>query len=230
MTESGRVPEIKVLNTGERPVLIIDGEELVGAKQNRTVNISLLIPPAADVIVPVTCVEAGRWNRQSRGFASSSRTHYAAGRAAKSAQVSESLRRKGVDLFDGPDTFRSLMPKILRGYALDAIDFSSDAVSHAASPPDTAAVTLTLARQFMQRVLEALVRRLRRRASGKHGASSRRRSQEVVSRSMGPWFTSLPSGARWFRTQVHARNPDRLREVETVARNACTKRQHASRA
>jgi len=28
------------------------------------------IPPAADVIVPVTCVEAGRWNRQSRGFSS----------------------------------------------------------------------------------------------------------------------------------------------------------------
>ena len=96
VTESGSVPEIKVLNTGQRPVLIIDGEELVGAKQNRTVNISILIPPAADVIVPVTCVETGRWNRQSRGFASSSRTHYAAGRAAKSAQVSESLRREGV--------------------------------------------------------------------------------------------------------------------------------------
>jgi ARG/rhodanese/phosphatase superfamily protein len=42
------------------------------------------IPPAADVIVPVTCVKAGRWNRQSRGFSSSSRTHYAAGHAAGS--------------------------------------------------------------------------------------------------------------------------------------------------
>src|SRR4030095_6171078 len=56
VTESGHVPEINVLNQGQRPVLIIDGEELVGAKQNRTVNLSILIPPAANLIVLVTCV------------------------------------------------------------------------------------------------------------------------------------------------------------------------------
>src|SRR5262245_27530189 len=114
VTESGHVPEIKVLNTGERPVLIIDGEELVGAKQNRTVNISILIPPAADVIVPVTCVEAGRWDRQSRGFSSSSRTHYAAGRAAKSAQVSESLRREGVARADQSQVWEGIAEKSMR--------------------------------------------------------------------------------------------------------------------
>ena len=221
VTESGRVPEIKVVNAGQRPVLIIDGEELVGAKQNRTVNLSILIPPAADVIVPVTCVEAGRWSRQSRSFASSSRTHYAAGRAAKSAQVSESLRRdgvaradqsqvwraiseksmrlgtssataamakmfedhgqavesfvaglpvaagqvgavfilngdaKGVDLFNSPETFRSLIPKILRGYALDAIDLTAKRASHAPSSTDVTGARVTVARRFMQLVLDA---------------------------------------------------------------------------
>jgi hypothetical protein len=43
VSESGSVPEIKVLNRGRQPVLIIDGEELVGAKQNRTVNLSILV-------------------------------------------------------------------------------------------------------------------------------------------------------------------------------------------
>lgn len=35
VTEGGAVPELKVLNRGERPVLLLDGEELSGAKQNR---------------------------------------------------------------------------------------------------------------------------------------------------------------------------------------------------
>ena len=96
VSDSGSVPEIKVLNHGPQPVLIIDGEELVGAKQNRTVNLSILVPPAANTIVPVTCVEAGRWSARSRSFSSAPRTHFAAGRAAKSSQVSASLLRDGV--------------------------------------------------------------------------------------------------------------------------------------
>jgi len=91
VSEAGQVPEIRVVNDGSRPVLIIDGEELVGAKQNRTVNITILVPARAKVLVPVTCVEAGRWSARSRGFSSSPRVHFAEGRAAKSRQVSESL-------------------------------------------------------------------------------------------------------------------------------------------
>jgi hypothetical protein len=32
-----------VLNKGNRPVLMLDGEELIGAKQNRIVNLSILV-------------------------------------------------------------------------------------------------------------------------------------------------------------------------------------------
>jgi hypothetical protein len=41
--EAGTVPELKVLNKSDRMVLILDGEELVGAKQNRIVNTTILI-------------------------------------------------------------------------------------------------------------------------------------------------------------------------------------------
>src|SRR5688572_11304286 len=41
--ESGAVPALVVTNRGDRPVLMIDGEELVGAKQNRVLNTSVLV-------------------------------------------------------------------------------------------------------------------------------------------------------------------------------------------
>ena len=40
VSESGSVPELKFVNEGERPVLLLDGEELVGAKQNRILNLA----------------------------------------------------------------------------------------------------------------------------------------------------------------------------------------------
>jgi hypothetical protein len=170
------------------------------------------------MIVPVTCVEAGRWSARSRSFTSTPRTHFAAGRAAKSLQVSASLLRdgiaradqsqvwreiayrserlevhsettamsdiferqssaiesfvrelpiadqqvgavfllngepRGVDLFDSPRTFRSLMPKILRGYALDAIDVRSSSTEPQREAPG---LIETRAKDFTQQVMDA---------------------------------------------------------------------------
>jgi len=43
VSEGGSVPELKVVNKAARMVLILDGEELVGAKQNRIVNTTILV-------------------------------------------------------------------------------------------------------------------------------------------------------------------------------------------
>lgn len=91
----GRVPELRLENAGLRPVFVLDGEELVGAKQNRVANVSLLAPPGAALHIPVSCVEAGRWRYESEAFATSERTHFAKGRAEKLASVSASLRSAG---------------------------------------------------------------------------------------------------------------------------------------
>ena len=91
VSESGDVPELRLENRGPKPVFLMDGEELVGAKQNRILNISIFAPPKATITVPVSCVEAGRWSYRGREFKSEGRVHYASGRAAKMAQVSESL-------------------------------------------------------------------------------------------------------------------------------------------
>src|SRR6476619_4510841 len=44
VSEGGSVPELKFVNDGELPVLLLDGEELLGAKQNRVINLTILAP------------------------------------------------------------------------------------------------------------------------------------------------------------------------------------------
>ena len=89
--ESGTVPELKVENRSEKNLLILDGEELVGAKQNRIVNVTILIAAHATLTIPVTCVEQGRWTYQSQRFMSKERVMPPRMRMRKSAAVYNSL-------------------------------------------------------------------------------------------------------------------------------------------
>ena len=188
VSEGGSVPELLLVNEGERPVLLLDGEELVGAKQNRILNLSVLVGPHSRTVIPVSCVEAGRWRHTSPEFAASGRTHYASGRVHTAVSVSDSLRDRGsrrsdqgavwadidakaarmgvhsqtsaaaalyerhegsleaylgaftplaeqtgalfainsrvvgLDLFDAPATLARVLAKLVRSYALDALD------------------------------------------------------------------------------------------------------------
>lgn len=70
VSESGSVPELMVENRSDRPVLIPAGELLVGAKQDRAVNATVVIAPRMSRVIPVSCVEQGRWDLTSSRFAS----------------------------------------------------------------------------------------------------------------------------------------------------------------
>ena len=74
VSEAGSIPELLVENRAPLPILIPEGEILIGAKQNRTVNITILIREKTRHIIPVSCVERGRWSLTSRTFDAS---HYA---------------------------------------------------------------------------------------------------------------------------------------------------------
>ena len=65
----GSVPELRVNNKSNKMVLILDGEELVGAKQNRIVNTTILVQGNTTVIIPVSCAEHGRWSCPSHFIA-----------------------------------------------------------------------------------------------------------------------------------------------------------------
>ena len=92
VSEGGSVPELTVENRSRHPLLIVDGEELVGAKQNRVANLTMLLPAAKTTNIPVSCVEAGRWSYSKRDFGVTDRVQNARGRAEKLQDVRESMR------------------------------------------------------------------------------------------------------------------------------------------
>ena len=67
---AGSVGDVIVSNPSDYAVLIYEGEEILGGQQNRTFDKSVLIGPGETVIVPVSCVEASRWDgsRNSEDF------------------------------------------------------------------------------------------------------------------------------------------------------------------
>jgi hypothetical protein len=209
----GSVPELKVLNSLSQPVLLLDGEELTGAKQNRVLNLTVMVPADTELTIPVSCTEAGRWQHVSDHFVAANRTQFARGRAKKLSQVSESLRESctrrsdqidiwneiaakssrmsvasptsamsaiyersqmrlddfvhamqrqhgqvgavfsiggqvaGVDIFDSADTFTKIAPKLVRSYALDALE--------SVGAPNTSRVTTDAVRAFLDGIAAA---------------------------------------------------------------------------
>ncbi|MBW2030652.1 MAG: hypothetical protein JRJ31_16435 [Deltaproteobacteria bacterium] len=95
VSKEGSVPELKVTNKSPKMVLILDGEELVGAKQNRIVNTTILIQGNTTIVIPVSCVEQGRWSYHGPRFSSEERVMSPSLRAMKSEQVQFSLRSSG---------------------------------------------------------------------------------------------------------------------------------------
>ena len=199
VSDAGQVSELKVVVRGDRPVLLVDGEELVGAKQNRVLNLTILVPASSTTPIPVSCVESGRWQHRSAAFESAPRAQFAEGRAARVSQVTSSLvdaghRRSdqsavwsliekksarfraasptsamsavfdkvgtsldefvaafpptehqvgavflingqpaGLELFDAASTWRKLSPKLVRSYAIDALDRAGQTAAPVAS-------------------------------------------------------------------------------------------------
>ena len=93
VSEEGAVLDLKVVNKSPGMVLILDGEELVGAKQNRIVNTTILIAEDTTMVIPVSCVEQGRWSYDSPRFASREPILPNRIRAQKAQQVQYSLRQ-----------------------------------------------------------------------------------------------------------------------------------------
>jgi hypothetical protein len=69
VSEAGSVESLFVTNPLADCVLLYEGEELVGAKQNRVLERSILIAAGSKLEIPAKCVEQGRWAYRSRRFA-----------------------------------------------------------------------------------------------------------------------------------------------------------------
>jgi len=95
VSEGGSVPELKVVSKSVKMVLILDGEELVGAKQNRIVNTTILVQENSTIVIPVSCVEHGRWSYNTSKFNSQNRMMSSNLRNIKCEHVNYSVRSTG---------------------------------------------------------------------------------------------------------------------------------------
>ncbi len=57
--EDAAVDSLLAVNPTDTPVLIVEGEHFLGGKQNRAVNITVLVPPRTELKIPVSCLEEG---------------------------------------------------------------------------------------------------------------------------------------------------------------------------
>jgi len=88
----GSVPELKVKNKSQKPLLLPEGGILVGGKQNRVLNTTIFIREKSETSVPVSCVEQGRWRWVRKEFVPMLRAH-ARLRSLKAKTVTELYRR-----------------------------------------------------------------------------------------------------------------------------------------
>jgi hypothetical protein len=92
VSSTGSVPELLVINRAGSPVLLMDGEELAGAKQNRVLNTTILLREKSETRVPVSCTEQGRWGYVSPSFGETGHVMAHQTRVRKSSSVSQSLK------------------------------------------------------------------------------------------------------------------------------------------
>ncbi len=202
------IDEIQFSNDGDEPVLMLDGEEIIGAMQNRIIAHSHMIEPHSVENIPVVCVEEGRWEELG-GFETGhcsyprlravllrsrfrktdiqktvwkeitrkltvTRTQSATSsmhdiyenlddEVARYVEDFKSLnhgtigfigsagdRILGCDLFHNPQTYQKFEQKLIRSYALDAIEYRQ----RRGNRPET--------KQFLNSIINALQKRTRK--------------------------------------------------------------------
>ena len=107
--QEGSVSELTVQNKSIKPLFLLDGEELLGAKQNRTVNLSILVLPKSSLVIPVTCVEAGRWGfRGANRFLNSEYIYFSEGRRRRTRKVGYALAAGGERFSDQTEVWNDI--------------------------------------------------------------------------------------------------------------------------
>jgi hypothetical protein len=92
---AGMVPELAAVNPLESSVLLYDGEELLGAKQNRILNVTVLVAAQSETRIPVSCVEQGRWHARSAFFGAATHAAYPELRRRKAERLSAAPLERG---------------------------------------------------------------------------------------------------------------------------------------
>ena len=129
-SEDGSVPELLVKNTGDTDVILIEGEILEGAKQNRMVNTTIIVPAKTEMTIPVTCVERGRWHYKRRNFRSAGHVAYSSMRRASHQSVAKSVLRFDRHTSDQGAVWSDIEAKMARLRIHSASEAATDMEDH----------------------------------------------------------------------------------------------------
>ena len=64
--DRGSVGDVRIANAADEAILIYEGEEIEGARQNRSFDAHALAPAGVELTLSVSCVERGRWDEHRR--------------------------------------------------------------------------------------------------------------------------------------------------------------------
>src|SRR5438270_3306637 len=121
--EGGSVPTLKVSNRADTLAFLMAGEQLVGAKQNRVLNASILVAARSELPIPVSCVEAGRWAYRSRSFGSGGTSSHGKLRKLMHGQASRSYADSGTPSSEQGAVWNEVSRKL---GAMGSVSMSSD--------------------------------------------------------------------------------------------------------
>jgi hypothetical protein len=91
----GVVQQLLAYNKGPEPVVVLEGDTLVGCKQNRVVARSVVLGGGVKIPIPVGCMEEGRWGWRTQRFGSGSMRMTPTMRSATTREILDAKKRRG---------------------------------------------------------------------------------------------------------------------------------------
>ena len=122
---SGSAPELKVISSSPIPVLILSGEEVKGARENRILNASILIEALASVIIPVSSTGRGRWRYNAPGLKkpeSLSSKNFCLIPGQTGVLFFHEGKVAGLEIVSRPGAYARLHGKLVRSYLTDGLE------------------------------------------------------------------------------------------------------------
>ena len=132
MPGGASVNDLVVSNPTDLPVLLYEGEEVLGAQQNRTFDVSVLVPAGAKLTVPVSCVEHGRWDgaRHGEALSPAPQAAYPQLRRHKSAALRASVAQGRAARADQGEVWSEVADKAVRMAAVSPTGAMHDIYEH----------------------------------------------------------------------------------------------------
>jgi hypothetical protein len=94
---NGIVGKLVAENKTDAFLLLTDADVLIGAKQNRVVNKSVLLSPFSKTILDVSCIERRRWQYTSKDFSSTSTVADHDLRKDKAESIAKKFKKSGME-------------------------------------------------------------------------------------------------------------------------------------